>query len=61
MTETSYSNFTVWNMNGGPLSPAAKEAISEALGETIKKIEADEGVRLLMAANHRPEASNGTS
>lgn len=46
----TYTHFTIWNMNGGPLPRSAQEALSAAVEATIKDIEERDGLRLLWAS-----------
>jgi hypothetical protein len=52
----TYTHFTVWNMNGGPLSQNAQDALSNAIQSAIKEIEEKDGTRLLWASG---EVSGG--
>lgn len=46
----TYTHFTVWNMNGGPLPKSAQDALNAAVEATIKSIEEKDGLRLLWAS-----------
>lgn len=52
----TYTYFSVWNMNGGPLSQGAQDALNAALEATVKEIEEKDGTRLLWASG---EVSGG--
>lgn len=54
----TYTHFTVWNMNGGPLSQSAQDALSNAIESVIKDLEEKDGLRLLWASG---EVSGGES
>lgn len=57
MSGKNYIYLTVWNMNGGPMSPALQEDIEKAVKSVLDEAEKKDGTRHLIALESKQEAA----